>query len=625
MRAFYILLIVVFAQNLNAQENEKLSELLLKAYSSNDSSQILFNESKALLNNTADTANFYYFKYYHFNRERLRDSSRFYGQLVVPMLIELDSLTRLSKMYEQLHYAELRAGQYDQALGYVHKALAVAEKMRDTSLISLHLSDISIIYHDFEQYSNGVEYGKRAYAVMDKMKQSEVKYLMYANNAIAINFDDWNKADSALFYHHKNIELLKEVDDTLSFSFIYNNIGNTNLKMKNFQEAEKYIMRALEINKVNNSAYNLATNYTNLGTVAYEQGEFQKAKNLFKSAHGYADENGSIEKKRDILEQETLLFRRMNNFKKALEKQDAFYILRDSVFKDERASKIAEMEARFRTVESEKKLAVTRANLAESELDNKQKNIVIFGSLGLALILGLLGYLFYNRQKLRNRQIQKESELREALARIETQNKLQEQRLRISRDLHDNIGAQLTFVTSSLDNLKYGMEDKKNKFSNKISKISEFTTQTIYELRDTIWAMNKSSITFEDLQSRIANFIDNASTLTNKTNFNFSVASEVDTNTRFTSVQGMNIYRIIQESVNNALKYGKASKINVLISSEDNNTHSVVIEDNGIGFDVENAELGHGLNNMKKRATDLQGNLEIRSEVNKGTSITLNY
>ena len=77
------------------------------------------------------------------------------------------------------------------------------------------------------------------------------------------------------------------------------------------------------------------------------------------------------------------------------------------------------------------------------------------------------------------------------MAKIETQNKLQEQRLRISRDLHDNIGAQLTFIISSIDNLKFGFTDISEKLGSKLSNISSFTQQTIYELRDTIWAMNK--------------------------------------------------------------------------------------------------------------------------------------
>jgi signal transduction histidine kinase len=246
----------------------------------------------------------------------------------------------------------------------------------------------------------------------------------------------------------------------------------------------------------------------------------------------------------------------------------------------------------------------------------------MYGGFGLALILGLLGYLFYNQQKLKNRQLQKEGELKSALAAIETQNKLQEQRLRISRDLHDNIGAQLTFIISSIDNLKYGFKDIGEKLSTRLSGISSFTGNTIYELRDTIWAMNKSNISFEDLQARISNFIDKANISSDSMKFSFTMDSEVNAEFSLTSVQGMNIYRVIQEAVNNAVKYSEAENISVNVS-EENNYYRIQIIDDGKGFNISEVGDGNGLNNMKKRSRDINATLEIDSELNKGTSIVL--
>src|SRR5690606_11677948 len=211
-----------------------------------------------------------------------------------------------------------------------------------------------------------------------------------------------------------------------------------------------------------------------------------------------------------------------------------------------------------------------------------------------------------------NRQLQKESELKTALAKIETQNKLQEQRLRISRDLHDNIGAQLTFIISSIDNLKFGFSDISEKLGQKLSGISNFTSQTIYELRDTIWAMNKENITFEDLQARIANFIEHAKNASDKTDFSFNIDKNVDVNHIFSSVEGMNIYRIIQEAVINSLKYASADETEVNISKKENH-YIIEISDNGIGFDQDVTEPGNGLNNMKKRAREINGSLNIKS------------
>jgi signal transduction histidine kinase len=285
---------------------------------------------------------------------------------------------------------------------------------------------------------------------------------------------------------------------------------------------------------------------------------------------------------------------------------------------------MSEMEAKYESEKKEKLLAEAHASLIQSELEVRKKNTMLFGSLGLATILGLLGYLFYNQQKMKNRQLRKEGDLKEALARIETQNKLQEQRLRISRDLHDNIGSQLTFVTSSVENLKYGLGERESKVSEKLGEISNFTTQTIYELRDTIWAMNKSNITAEDLQMRISNFIEKAGEAREQVDFNFTVSETIDASSSLSSVQGMNIYRIIQESVNNALKYAEAASISVRIDKDDSQ-YSVAITDDGLGFNVNDEKDGNGLQNIKKRAKDLNGSVKIHSEVGKGTSVRVQF
>src|SRR5690606_32873647 len=135
------------------------------------------------------------------------------------------------------------------------------------------------------------------------------------------------------------------------------------------------------------------------------------------------------------------------------------------------------------------------------------------------------------------------------------------------------------------------------------------------ELRDTIWAMNKESITFEDLQARIANFIEQAKNASELTEFSFKIDSKVDESHIFSSIEGMNIYRIIQESVNNSLKYASADKIEVNISKE-GKQYQIQVIDNGKGFDLGAVEMGNGLNNMKKRAREIGGKLNITSDEN---------
>ena len=185
----------------------------------------------------------------------------------------------------------------------------------------------------------------------------------------------------------------------------------------------------------------------------------------------------------------------------------------------------------------------------------------------------------------------------------------------------DNIGAQLTFVISSIDNLNFGNKITDNKITNQLTRISDFTKSTIIELRDTIWAMNTNEFTYEDLQSRILNFIEKAKFAKETISFKFNINKEL-IDVKFSSIIGINVYRTIQEAVNNAIKYAEAKEITVNIASE-NNQIKIIIEDNGKGFDLENIAFGNGIYNMEKRIEEIDGIFTIQSKINHGTTITI--
>jgi len=301
------------------------------------------------------------------------------------------------------------------------------------------------------------------------------------------------------------------------------------------------------------------------------------------------------------------------DYEKALANYKHNVRYKDSIQNLEIRAKQAELDIEYETEKKEKEILIQKTTLAE-------KNLWLLGVVSLLIISVLLGYLFYNRQKMKNNQMVRENKLKEALQLIETQNKLQEQRLLISRDLHDNIGAQLTFIISSIDNLKYGFTIEDERLNSKLSGISSFTRNTIMELRDTIWAMNKDEITFSDLKTRIANFIDNAKMASHGIEFDFHIDAVVSDGVTFSSLKGINLYRVIQEAINNSLKYAEATLIRVKIEKE-NNQFVVSISDNGKGFDANQVTLGNGLNNMRKRITEVGGQFIITSESNAGTEI----
>lgn len=293
---------------------------------------------------------------------------------------------------------------------------------------------------------------------------------------------------------------------------------------------------------------------------------------------------------------------------------DLYIDYQNSLTEDQIEELTTELQTKYETEKKDQEIA-------QQQLAIRNKNILLFGSLILASALGIVGYLLYNQQKLKNRQLQQEGDLKAALAQIETQNKLQEQRMLISRDLHDNIGAQLTIIISAVENLKF-FEPIQEQLTQRYDTIANFTKQTITELRDTIWAMNSGSITWEDLSSRIRDYLQKAGLSASHITFDYEINDRIDKSISIPSAASIQVLRVVQEAVQNAIKYSEANRVEIKIDSTGKEV-LVNISDDGKGFNESEITPGNGLYNMRKRAEELGGSLEIHSETASGTSILL--
>lgn len=525
---------------------------------------------------------------------------------------EADALSKLSLAYGY-------QGNYIESAEYGLKAVKIYEKLGLSEKVAYRYAELgySLKYKDIDKATYYMQQGK---AIAEAAQNENVLKDIYNNYGVLKEIKE--ELDSALYFYNKSLIIKKNINDTIGIPYCYSNMAGVYALQKDFQKAKDYFNRALEQRIQWKDTTTIAENYTQIGEVFLAEEKLDQAISWIHKSLPLSQAKAYKNLTQYNYKLLSDIYKSKKNTDSALYYYEQFAAIKDSIHSVKVEESIAALTIEFETEKKENEILKQRAQLAEKDAEVRRKNTWIIGGFGTALLLGLLGYLMYNQQKLKQRQLQKESELKEALARIETQNKLQEQRLRISRDLHDNIGSQLTFIISSIDTIKYGFSEISDKLANKLVDISAFTSQTIYELRDTIWAMNKNSITFEDLQARITNFIEKAKTATETTAFEFKVASGMPTSNSLTSVEGMNCYRIIQEAVNNSLKYAKASLISVSIS-EENNAIIIAISDNGSGFDITAVEQGNGLSNMKKRARDMAAELTIDSEVNEGTTITL--
>ena len=227
------------------------------------------------------------------------------------------------------------------------------------------------------------------------------------------------------------------------------------------------------------------------------------------------------------------------------------------------------------------------------------------------MLLSIMAYIInrYNRGKYLKK-----------LAELEMEQKVQSERERISRDLHDNIGA---YANAVLYNTELLENEKEEKLREELMEDLKFASKDIItSLRETIWALKKDNYTAEDCFLRIRNFIQPLTRYYH--GIKFSIEGEAPANKILHYSIALNLVRIVQEAVTNAIKHAEALNVRV-ISNEKDGVWELVVSDDGKGFDDKAPvnQQGNGVNNMKQRAVDAGFDLKIRSWENAGSSVII--
>jgi len=205
---------------------------------------------------------------------------------------------------------------------------------------------------------------------------------------------------------------------------------------------------------------------------------------------------------------------------------------------------------------------------------------------------------------------------RKTLRQMEVRKTLQMERERIARDLHDNIGAYTTVLIASVENL--AQDDAPVLFNQRAQNIAENAKNIMASLHETIWILANDALTITD-------FIDRFKVYANKTGRNFSETKiifkeNLVTDTVFTPSESLDLFRIMQEILQNAFKHARAKTITISVNSY--HDVCIAIKDDGIGFEADRDYPGNGLFNIKYRANEAGYSLRIISG-ETGTEITL--
>ena len=525
----------------------------------------------------------------------------------------------LAKINNNLANIYEKTNQYKAAMASFIEALSYFESIKDEKNIGIIKGNIGLIHLKLKNYPKALQYIQEVVAYQEKNNFTEdlcVSCLNLGN--VYLNLND---TINALKFYDKSVKACTAVGNKKGISSGFNNIASIKSEQKKSKDAlalyEKSKQAREELNSdldKNNFDLNLATNYL-------ANNKFNEAKAVLLRTRKFYEQTQHNEKLQKNYKCLIKVCSHLNQPDSVDYYIDKLAVLNEQLLVSKSEKQTAELETKYQTEKKERLIQKSKAEIATRELEIKRKEtqFLILGLISLALLIII--YLVYRQQKLKNKQQEQEYELKSAIAKIETQNKLQEQLLDISRDLHDNIGSQLTFIISSIDNIKYAFDIQNAKLDSKLNSISNFAKSTIIELRDTIWAMNKSEITFEDLQARIHNFMEKAQEAKEDICFTFSVNPLLKSNT-FSSVEGMNLYRTIQEAINNSIKYAQPKNVTVNIEPDENGI-AITITDDGKGFDREMVMMGNGIHNMQKRIQDIEGDFDLVSKPNEGTKITI--
>jgi len=216
-------------------------------------------------------------------------------------------------------------------------------------------------------------------------------------------------------------------------------------------------------------------------------------------------------------------------------------------------------------------------------------------------VIGLSGVISYQVQ--RNFKEKRELTLKHS--------EMLNDKTRISRDLHDNLGSQLVYISSYIDNLRYDQPQLKDT----LSELHTYTKSTITELRNAIWVMDKEDITLLILAKRIALYLSSLRSIVG--NIEIIFKNQITTDQEIKFYEALNMIRIVQEAINNAVKHAESTNITITFNNKE-----IIVKDNGKGFDQSSVKKGYGINNMVQRAQDINKELIISAN-ETGTKIHL--
>lgn len=515
--------------------------------------------------------------------------------------------TRLSKALLQFN-----EGDYYGSEKAVFNALNVIKGNKNNDVLYEAYNLLGILNNELGEYEKAIEFHNKAIASIDNnLIPAEFQSKATSLNNIGFvyqNLDDYKKAN---FYFKKGLEeknLYSQKPEL--YAILLDNLAYSRFKLNQNEELPDLFYKALKIRDSLQLTAGITASKMHLS-------EYYAVKKDTAKAIHYSNQALLVSKRTKNFRNVLVALKQLSLIQpeKASKYSEDYIHLNDSLQKAER-----KMGDKFTRIEYE----TNEIKNENSSLEIQNRTLVYVFSIFSLIVLF---FYIYKTQQAKNRELlfkQQQQVANEDIYNlmISQQNAIETMRIRekkkVAQDLHDGVLGRMFGVRISLDSLdkldEETANDKRKKYLLELKEIEQDIREISHDLnKEKSGLMNNFVAILEKL-------------FQNQTNtFNTKLIYNIDSNIKWdlvSNVVKINLYRIIQEALQNVNKYAQAKTINVEFKNEINYL-AVLISDDGVGFNTHKTKKGIGLQNIVYRTAECNGNVEIHSAKGEGTSIVI--
>jgi signal transduction histidine kinase len=573
-------------------------------------------------NNPFISAKYYYYEgQYNLDRNKKKAAASY--QQAIQSLSKFKN--EESDFFQALAWYSYGVSQKDKE-GYIplvkimlEKSIPLVEKYENSRNLGFLYTQLAVILTYNAQFKKAEDYNNKALEILEKNYPNSAELFFTYLNA-ANNFCYQAHGDEAEKYLRKAEKLIKAYPESSSNAFYYYSKTLLYITRQKNEEALPVIEKGIFYTRKYNQNLLAQMFYFNKFDILKKLKRYKEAKTTLEDVLKEKSLAIDLNNRKTFYKQLSLLNEESGDTKEALIWEQKYSRLNDSLNTENVKIEINKLESKFNTAEKERKIATLNAEKNQKDLEVNKKNSYLWGmGLVLLLALSLLIFLFiiFRKNKKINEQrindIKQKEELSLTKAILDGEER---ERERIARDLHDGLGGMLAgvkinFSTWSSNHLH---PEKDQEFYKILGQLDS----SVSELRHVARNLMPESLLNFGLETAVLDLCE----FYNRKNLEIDFQA-IDIEKKLPLNVQLNIYRIVQELLANAVKHAEASNI-LLQCSQSGENFLITIEDNGKGFDknIENTTKSMGLRNLKNRVNYLKGKMEISSD-NQGTTINI--